>query len=107
MAKDYLFVQNRDEFVVAGMSPLKIPSSQTFFYVWRTEFPHLKIPCHNILGVCDTCSFLKKDICSLPARSTEWQNLQTAFKAHLVQVRNEKHAQIERDQGAAFFPQDS
>jgi hypothetical protein len=33
--------------------------------------------------------------------------LQTAFKAHLVQVRNERHAQIERDQGAASFPRDS
>jgi hypothetical protein len=30
-----------------------------------------------------------------------------AFKAHLAQVRKEKHAQIERDQGAASFPQDS
>jgi hypothetical protein len=35
----------------------------------------------------------------------EWQNLQTAFKAHLVQVRNERHAQIERDQGLPLFPE--
>jgi hypothetical protein len=75
--------------------------------MWRTEFPHLKIPRHNTLGVCDMCSLLKKDICNLLARSAERQNLQTAFKAHLVQVRNERHAQIERDQGAASFPRDS
>jgi hypothetical protein len=37
----------------------------------------------------------------------EKQNLQTAFKAHLVQVRKKKHTQIERDQGAATFSQDS
>jgi hypothetical protein len=71
------------------------------------EFPHLKIPRHNTLGVCDTCSLLKKDIRSLLARLAERQNLQTAFKAHLVQVRNKRHAQIERDQGAASFPRDS
>jgi hypothetical protein len=99
IAKDDLFVQMQNEFVEAGMSPLEIPSPQTFLYMWRTEFPHLKMPRHNTLGVCDTCSFLKKDIRSLPARSAEWQNLQTTFKAHLVQVRNERHAQIERDQG--------
>jgi hypothetical protein len=49
----------------------------------------------------------EKRIWSLPARLLERQNLQTAFKAHLVQVRKERHAQIERDQGAASFPQDS
>jgi hypothetical protein len=101
MAKDDLFVQMRDEFLEAGMSPLEIPSPQTFLHVWKNEFPHLKIPHHNILGVCDTCSLLKKDIRSLPARSLERQNLQAAFKAHLVQVRNK------RDQGVASFPRDS
>jgi hypothetical protein len=107
MAQDDLFVQMQDEFLEAGMSPLEIPSPQTFLHVWRNEFPHLKIPCHNTLGVCDTCSLLKKDIRSLLARSRERQNLQAAFKAHLVQVRNERHAQIERDQGAASFSRDS
>jgi hypothetical protein len=53
------------------------------------------------------CSLLKKDIRSLPARSLERQNLQAAFKAHLVQVRNERHTQIERNQGAASISQDS
>jgi hypothetical protein len=101
MAKDDLFVQMRDEFLEAGMTP------QTFRHIWRPDFSQLKIPHHNILGVCDTCSLLKKDIRSLPARSLERQNLQTTFKAHLVQVRKERHAQIEKDQGATSFPQDS
>jgi hypothetical protein len=107
MAKDDLFFQIRDKFLEAGMTPLEIPSPQTFHHIWRTDFPRLKIPRHNTLGVCNTCSLLKKDIWSLPARSLERQNLQTAFKAHLVQVRKERHAQIERDHGAASFPQDS
>jgi hypothetical protein len=107
MAKDDLFVRIRDEFLEAGMTPLEIPSPQTFHHIWRTDFPQLKIPRHNTSGVCDTCSLLKKDIQSLLAQLLERQNLQTAFKAHLAQVRKEKHAQIERDQGAASFPQDS
>jgi hypothetical protein len=46
-----------------------------------------------------TCApFSKK---TFPARSLERQNFQATFKAHLVQVRNERHTQIERDQGAA------
>jgi hypothetical protein len=84
------------------MTPLEILSPQTFLHVWRTEFPQLKIPCHNTLGVCNMCSLLKKTFTSL-----ERQNLQTAFKAHLVQVRNERHAQIEKNQGAASFSRDS
>jgi hypothetical protein len=67
MAKDDLFVQMQDEFLEAGMTSLEIPSSQTFHHVWRTDFPQLKIPCHNTLGVCDMCSLLKKDIWSLLA----------------------------------------
>jgi hypothetical protein len=40
-------------------------------------------------------------------RSLEQQNLKGAFKAHLYQVKRERHAQIEKDQSAAAFPQDS
>jgi hypothetical protein len=97
----------RDEFLEARMTPLEIPSPQTFHHIWRTDFPQLKIPCHNTLGVCNTCSLLKTNIWRLLARLLEKQNLQTAFKAHLVQVRKKRYAQIERDQGATSFPQDS
>jgi hypothetical protein len=107
MTRDDLFVHRREEFTDAGMSPLEIPSPQTFHYVWRTNFPQLKIPHHNTLGVCKTCSDLKQEIQRLPARSLEQQNLKGAFKAHLYQVKRERHAQIERDQSAAAFPQDS
>lgn len=107
MTRDDLFVQMREEFMEAGMSPLEIPSPQTFRFVWRTNFPQLKIPRHNTLGVCGTCLDLKQEIRSLASRSLEQQNLKGAFKAHLYQVKSERHAQIERDQSAAAFPQDS
>jgi hypothetical protein len=107
ITRDDLFVHMREEFTDAWMSPLEIPSPQTFRYVWRTNFPQLKIPCHNTLGVCKTCSDLKQEIWRLPARSLEQQNFKGAFKAHLYQVKRESHAQIERDQSAAAFPQDS
>lgn len=107
MAKDDLYVHMREEFQDLGMTPLEIPSPQTFLHVWRTQFPQLKIPRHNTLGVCDVCALLKKDIRSLPSRSPESQNLKGAFKAHLVQVRDERHAQIQRDQSASSYPRDS
>jgi hypothetical protein len=50
----------RDEFLEAGMTPLEIPSPQTFCHVWRTDFPQLKIPRHNPLGVHNICSLLNK-----------------------------------------------
>jgi hypothetical protein len=57
------------------------------------------------LGVCKTCSDLKQEIWRLQARFLEQQNLKRAFKAHLYQVKRERHTQIERDQSAATFPQ--
>lgn len=90
-----------------GLNPLEIPSPQTFLHVWRTQFPHLKIPRHNTLGVCGTCLQLKEDIRRLPSRSPTQQNLRAAFKEHLWQVKQERHAQIQRDQSAASFPVDS
>jgi hypothetical protein len=62
MAKDDLYVHMREEFQDQGMTPLEIPSPQTFLHVWCTQFPQLKIPHHNTLGVCDMSSVLKKDI---------------------------------------------
>jgi hypothetical protein len=107
MAKDDLYVHMREEFQDQGMTPLEIPSPQTFLHVWCTQFPQLKIPRHNTLGVCNVCSVLKKDIQSFPPRSPESQNLKGAFKAHLVQVRDERHTQIQRDQSASSHPRDS
>jgi hypothetical protein len=107
MTKDDLYVHMRDEFLEAGMEVLEIPSPQTFLHVWRKDFSHLKIPRHNTLGVCDTCSDLRGRIRNLPARSAEQRNLKGALTAHLVQVKRERHAQLERDQSAAIFPNDS
>jgi hypothetical protein len=39
----------REEFQDQGMTPLEIPSPQTFLHVWCTQFPQLKIPRHNTL----------------------------------------------------------
>jgi hypothetical protein len=83
MTRDGMFVHVREEFMDARLSPLEIPLPQTFYYMWRTNFPQLKIPYHNTLGVCKTCLDLKQEIWRLLARSLEQQNSKGAFKAHL------------------------
>ena len=44
----------------ANMDPSSIPSLETFRYVWRNSFSHLKIPRYNTLGACDVCETLKQ-----------------------------------------------
>jgi hypothetical protein len=60
MAKDDMLVQMQDKFLEAGISPLKIPSLQTFLHVWRNEFLYLKIPRHNLWEFVTHALFSKK-----------------------------------------------
>jgi hypothetical protein len=81
MAKNDLFVQMPDEFLEAGKSPLEIPSPQTFFHVWRNEFPHLKIPYHNTLEFVTRAPFSKKKSSGMIPRKAEFTScLQSSFK---------------------------
>jgi hypothetical protein len=107
MTKDELYVHMAEELTGTGLSFLDMPSIETFRLIWKSKFPQLKIPRYNTLGTCDVCLKFKLDLGCLRKISPEYGNLNSAFKLHLVTVKNERRQQMMRDQEAADHPMDS
>lgn len=66
----------------------QIPSSTTFYRVWRKNFSHLKIPNHNRLGKCDVCCDFDNKI--LAAKGKRQQTLRQAKSQHRKSCDNER-----------------
>ena len=107
MTKDELFVHMLTELEDMGNMCADCPSIETFRYVWRNSFSHLKIPRYNTLGSCGECLKFKIDMAEFRKNSPEYKNIKTALVAHLTQVRTERRQQIIRDQDAHQYPLDS
>lgn len=107
MTQDELYVFLLSELEDSGTSIADSPSIETFRYVWRHHFPHLKIPRYNTLGSCGDCLTFKIQMSELRKNSPEYKNIKEARSKHLTQVRDERRQQIIRDQDAAQYPTDS
>lgn len=71
-----------------------IPSSRTFYFVWRRDFGHIKIPKKNRLGACDVCVKLNKQIDDAVGKDKEkWK---AKRNEHLNAVREERRLQVLR-----------
>ena len=103
MKKKDFYIYFKDE-MKDTMDPLTIPSLDTFNSVWNKEFSNLKIPRYNTLGACDTCVFLKTKKGEFKHGTKEHSNVQAKLSKHLLQVREERVAQIARDQSARLMP---
>ena len=93
----------KKECMEANMDPSSIPSLETFRYVWRNSFSHLKIPRYNTLGACNVCETLKQAKNKLKGRP-EYENAAQELSKHWTMVREERKLQTIRDQDSARFP---
>lgn len=105
MARSDLYMFMKQEFLEADRDPMDIPSLETFLYVWRKQFDHLKIPRYNTLGSCDVCLKLKTAMGNYRKGTSEYRNLRGILNDHIINARLERRQQVVRDQDSANYPE--